>query len=567
MKNKIGILLILGLLGVLALFAACKAPEVTSTEGGGPGTPLVLPTATPLGAEVKPIPGGVVRGYYTTDPSFWDPLRGTAAAHTEWNRVAAPLLQLNYGPGYDPRNFDISKDSIAQSWEVSQDGLTYTFHLRQGVKWDERPPMNGRELVAQDVKWTYERHMATAGAPRREQLNTAIKSIECPDKYTVVIVLKQRMADFLILLAGSYCEILPREVADQYVDFSNPKAMMGFGAFTLEEFTPGVRMVFKRNPNYYKAPLPYLDGLHLILIPDASTSLAAFRSEKIDIRTIKRIDLASLKQTNPKVYCYEAELSMSAIAVSFRTDKAPFSDANLRRAVSMAINRPEVIDTFYFGYGTEQTGPIYVEAPWHLKDLGECAKYEKYNPEEARRLVAAAGYPAGLSVSFAVNSSGGEDYLNYCEYLVDALSKVGIKASMKMMESGAYTSTVRSKREYDDMTFLTLFSVASWGPDVLLNQIYGTGYGSNISLVSDPKLDPMLKAQSEELDPAKRQELLNEIQRYLECQTYYVYWPIGLNVTCLQPWLRQYSPHVAATALSGRITEYMWLTEDSPARK
>ncbi|OGO04045.1 MAG: hypothetical protein A2Y60_03490 [Chloroflexi bacterium RBG_13_54_9] len=156
--------------------------------------------------------------------------------------------------------------------------------------------------------------------------------------------------------------------------------------------------------------------------------------------------------------------------------------------------------------------------------------------------------------------------MNYCQYLVDALGKVGIKATMKMYESGAFTSAVRSKREYDDMTFLTIFSVASWGPDVLLNQIYGTGYASNISLVSDPKLDDMMKAQSVEMDPAKRQELINEIQRYCACQSYYVYWPIAYPVTCMQPWLRQYVPH-AAIPLTGAQLRHVWLTEDAPGRK
>ena len=565
LKNGKWLLVLLVLVGAVAVLAACGAPA-EKVAAPGEGSPLALPTKTPLPADVKPILGGYVRSYFTTDITVWDPLSSTAAEHVGWNRVCAPLLQLNYGPGYDPRNFDMSKDSVAQSWEISADGLTYTFHIRPGIFWDERAPLNGRELVAADVKWTYETHMATAGAPRRLHLSNAIKSIECPDKYTVVIQMKQPMADFLILLAGSYVEILPREVRELYGDYKKPEAMMGFGAFKMKEYVVSTRYVFEKNPKYYKKGLPYVDGIYSVLIPDASTSLAAFRTEKIDLRGVSRIDLASVKQTNPNAYCYESELSMSAYAMAFRTDKAPFNDANLRRAVSMAIDRKTIIDTFDYGYGTEQNGPLYVESPWYLKDQGECAKYYAYNPEEARRLVAEAGYPNGLSVSMAVVSTG-ETYLSYCDYWVDALAKVGINATFKMYESGAYTTTVRGKRDYEGMTLLTVFSVASWGPDILLNAIYGTGEASNVSLVSDPKLDEMMKAQSLEMDPVKRQALLNDIQRYCACQSYYVYWPIGLGVTCLQPWLRDYYPHVAASSLAGRIVEHMWLTEDAPGRK
>ena len=565
LRNGKWLLVLLVLVGAVALFAACAAPTEKVAKPGE-GSPLALATKTPLPADVKPISGGWLRIYHAADPYFWDPLAGTAAAHLEWNEVSHPLVQINYGPGYDPRNFDISKGGLAESWEISSDGLTYTFHIRKGVKWDDRPPLNGREVVATDVKWTYERHMATPGAPRREWLSNAIKSIECPDKYTVVIQIKQPMADFLLLLAGWYCEILPREVAELYGDFKKPEACMGFGAFRLKEFVPNVREVFEKNPNYYGAPVPYVDGRYSILIPDASTSLAAFRAEKIDMRAVSRMDLPSVKQTNPNAYCYEEELAMSAYAMAFRTDKAPFNDANLRRAVSMAIDRKTIVDTFYYGYGTEQNGPLYVESPWYLKDQGECAKYYKYNPEEARRLVAEAGYPGGLSISFAVNAGGGEAYLGYCDYLVDALGKVGIKATFKMYESAAYTSAVRSKREYDDMTLILIFSVTSWGPDIFLNQIHGTGYASNISLVSDPKLDEMMKAQSVEMDPVKRQVMLNDIQRYCACQSYYVYWPIGLGVTCLQPWVRQYCSHVAIP-LTGAMLRHVWLTEDAPGRK
>jgi len=569
LTKKKEILLLLGLLGALALFAACAAPtENVATPGAG--TPLVLPTATPLGADVKPIPGGVLRGSYSVDPPYWDPNMGVSGeTHSPLNRVHATLLAFNFGPKYPAWNFDIGTDGLTQSWEISADGLTYTFHLRQGVKFQNKPPMNGRELVAEDVKWTLERHIATPGAPRREQL-LVIDKVETPDKYTVVIRLKEKRADMLLTLAGPYVEILAPELATITGDLNTPKALVGVGPFILQEYVPNVRVVYKKNPTYFRANLglPYLDELRYTLISDASTSLAAFRAEKIDIRGISRIDLASVKQTNPNIYCYENDLSLTQAAMCFQTTKLPFSDARLRQAVSMALNRQEVIDTFYYGYGIAQEGPIHAAAPWYLppEKQGEANKYFKYNVEEAKKLVAEAGYPNGLSVSLAVNSSWGATYMEYAEYWVDVLSKIGMKVTLKPMETGAFYSTVYAKHDYPDLTFLYKWGGATFGPDSWVVQMYRKGYVSNYSNVDDPVLEELLKAQEGELDPVKRQQLLDEIQRYEATAMHYVHWPMAYGVTCLQPWVRDYAPH-AISYHSGRIAELIWLTPDAPGRK
>jgi len=561
-----------GLVLALAFFSACAAPKVAApTPGEGVGTAIVLPTATPLGEEVEPIPGGVYRGYFSSDPPYWDPNMGTnETTHIVLNRAHATLLQFHYGTKYPTWNFDISRDSLAQSWETSADGLTYTFHLRQGVRWQNKPPMNGREFVAEDVKWTLERHMGQAGAPRRDRLLLYIESIKCPDKYTVVIKLKEPWTDLILVLATPSVEMLPREAAEEFGDLNTWKAVIGVGPFVLEEYVPNVRITYKKNPTYYRANegLPYLDGMRYVLIGDASTSLAAFRAEKIDVRTISRIDLASVKKTNPNVYCYEAEVALSDWAIAFRTDKTPFSDVNLRRAVSMAIDRKAVIDSSYFGYGIEQVGPIHVMSPWYLADpakdptaWGECLKYEQYNPEEARRLIAAAGYPGGLTVTLTTFTG-----TEAAELVADFLDKVGIKVTMKPLEVGAGMSIMYQRHSYDDLAYLQKWAATTLAPDSWVVAFYRKGYASNYSNVDDPVLELMVAAQNAELNPQKRQEMLNEIQRYEICQKYYVHWPHSYGVTCMQPWLRGYARH-AVYSHSGRIEELIWLTEDAPGRK
>jgi len=566
-RTRKGVLVIVGLLVMLALFLACKAPEAvrTSQEGGGAGTPIVLPTRTPLPADVKPIPGGVLRSYYPADPPYWDPNMGVSNyAYETLQRVHTTLVQFPFGPKFSKWDLDIdTANSFAQSWEVSQDGLTYTFHLRQGVKWQNIPPMNGREFVATDAKFALETQIKTGSAPRHSQLEV-INSIECPDKYTLVLHLKERRADMLQILASPYCIIdLAPELVAAFGDLNSPKAVIGVGPFILEDFVPSVKTVYKKNPNYYRSNegLPYLDGIYNVMITDASTSLAGFRAEKIDIRGVSRIDLASVKQTNPDIYCAEGELGASEFGLAFRTDKPPFSDARLRQAVSMALDRKSVIDTLYFGYALEQWGPIHAASPWYLKDQGECAKYYQYNPEAARKLLADAGYPNGLSVSMLLYSPSEMD-----EFWVDSLSKVGIKVTMKTVELGAYMNVLYVQKSYDDIARVQMWGGATLCPDTWLNSIYGTGYVNNYSRVSDPKLDAMLNAQMVEMDPVKRQEIINDIQRYEACEMHYVHWPMSWGVTCMHSWVRDYQTH-AASYHTGRIAELIWLTEDAPSRK
>jgi peptide/nickel transport system substrate-binding protein len=457
---------------------------------------------------------------------------------------------------------------LVTSWEVSKDALTWTLHLRQGVKWQNKPPMNGRELVAADAKWTLEKQLKTLTAARRKVLVDTIASIECPDKYTLVIHNKEPQADMLILLANPYIPVIAPELETVTGDLNTPKAVVGVGPFTLDEWVPNVRTVFKKNPDYYRASegLPYVDTYYTTCIPDPSTSLAAFRAGKIDVRGISRIDLASVKNTNPNIYCYEDEVGLTTLALAMNTEKAPFTDVRVRQAISMALDRKLIIDTFYFGYGIEQNGCIHVGSPWYLKDKGECEKYLKYNIEEAKRLLAEAGYPTGFATTLNCTAGWGSTYMEYVEFVADSLSKIGIKATIKSSDLAAHYANRVCPKYGDGMVFTYNWGAANFAPCDWLEGHYLVGAPNQYSCVDDPKFTDMIHAQRREMDPAKRQEILNEIQRYFACQQYVVQWPLAMGVTCQQPWVRGYKSHAVAYQ-SGRIAEQNWLTPDAPGRK
>ncbi len=569
MLSKRQVILVVGVLGLLALFAACRAPEAvrTTEEGGGAGTPVILPTKTPLPAEMKPIPGGLFRSSYTNDVPYWSPNMGTSGEVSGlMNRIHMELFQFHYGPQYDYWDLNIdTENGLVTSWETSKDALTWTLHLRQGVLWQNKPPLNGREFVANDVKWTLETHIATPGSPRRQVLSEAIDSIECPDKYTVILRLKEPRADTLMILANPYIPILAPELATVAEDLNSPKAVVGLGAFMLDEWVPDVRVVYKKNPTYYRAKdgLPYLDGLYYVRISDPSTSLAAFRAEKLDSRGISRIDLASVKETNPNTYCHEGEVSLTQAAMAFRSDKPPFNDPKVRVAISMALNRQEIIDTLYYGYGVVQKGPIHANSPWYLKDQGECDKYNDYNPEEARKLLAEAGYPNGFETTLNYTASWGATYSEYVEYWAESLEKIGIKATLKSSELGAHY--VNRLCGYDGIVFTYVWGGATFGPYSWLDGIYLPKGGSHFGCVDDPKMTALIEAERVEMDPVKRQAILDDLQRYAACQQYFVQWPMAWGVSCQQAWVMNYQGHIVSYH-TGRIAEQIWLREDAPGR-
>jgi len=187
-----------------------------------------------------------------------------------------------------------------------------------------------------------------------------------------------------------------------------------------------------------------------------------------------------------------------------RTDKPPFNDVRVRQAVSMALDRQAVIDAFYLGYGIEQQGPIHASSPWYLEDQGECAKYGVYNPEEAKRLLAEAGYPNGFETTLNTTAAWGSTWMEYAEFWVDSLKKIGITATIKPTDlAGHYVNRVC---KYEGLSWTYVWGGATIDPDVWLNVMYLPGGYVNYSCVDDDRLSELLIAQQTALTPEARQE-------------------------------------------------------------
>src|SRR5438128_5843473 len=212
--------------------------------------PLFRPT--PLwGAEAAPPRrGGIlrVRGY---DPVHFDHhLTLNFKTNTTLSFVHSTLMRYKIGPEIRPGTF-IVEPHLAEHWEAPDD-TTSIFHLRHGVKWNNKPPLNGRELVAEDVKFTFDRFLTESGNPLRYFLEP-VDRVEVVDRYTVKFLLKEPYVWLVSALAYSWSMwLVAPEVVQQFGDLKKPESAIGTGPFLLEHYEPNVKTVFKRNPDYFR---------------------------------------------------------------------------------------------------------------------------------------------------------------------------------------------------------------------------------------------------------------------------------------------------------------------------
>src|SRR6266498_3763910 len=308
--------------------------------------PLYRPSSLWGGEAGPPKRGGIlrVRGW---DPPHFDPhLTINNVTNFMLSFVSSRLVRHKVGADVQPGTFIVEPD-LAERWEALDD-TTYVFYLRKGVKWHSKPPLNGRELVAEDVKFTYDRFLMEKGNANHYMLEP-LDRVEVVDRYTVKFLLKEPFVWLVNTLAYPWSMwIVAPELVEQYGDLKKPETAIGTGPFVLERYEPNVKAVFKRNPEYFRQDQPYVDGVEWLIIPDESTGLAMYRTGQIDpgpqlAWSVRQQDLDSLKKSHPHLI-YRDMLGITPGAVYMRIDQPPFNDVRVRRAISHAIDRQGLIE-------------------------------------------------------------------------------------------------------------------------------------------------------------------------------------------------------------------------------
>ncbi len=520
---------------------------------------VIVALATPAPAQT-PKRGGVIRIAEREAPSLDPHLSISFLTHSYVSLSYSQLVRFPNGPEQkSPTDFSILPD-LAEKWTVSKDGKVYTFTLRKGVRFHQKPPVNGREVVADDVKYSLERFMAKSGFATRFE---PVSSIDVIDRHTVRVTLKEPYAPFLNHLANSsFCAILPREAEEKFKDFNHPDAVIGTGPFILKSYDKGVRMVFERNPDYFMKPLPYLDGAVVEITPDAAARLSVLRAGKAELPHVwgwvAPEEARSLKKTNPEMVVTPFQVIGQGF-IYMRTDQPPFNDVRVRRAMSLAIERKAWNDALLFGEGCVDAGPV----PCALKEWKlDTAKLEParakylvgYDPVEARRLLAEAGFPRGFTTPMFHWPGYVVPWRSYYELAAENLGKVGINVELKPEEYGKYIST----------TAVGKFEKMAMGPSTPFTEVddflFGRFYPelpTNQSHVTDAELRRMLVAQRREMDPKKRKQIVDDIQRYLADKAYYIYVPQWPQYVSHPPYVKGFQHH-DGYGLGMRLL-YTWL--------
>ena len=457
------------------------------------------------------------------------------------------LVKVKAGPSIVPGTLPVEGD-LAESWTQPND-RTYVFRLRKGVRWHPKPPVNGRELTAEDVKYTYERFLSIKGNPNRSMLG-AIEKIDAPDKYTVRFMLNEPSGWFVDYLAQTVMWVVPREAVEQFGDLKRPEAVIGTGPWMLERYEPNVRLTFVRNPNYFVPGLPYADGVEVTIDEDPSSRLATWISGKYDFapeygQCVRRLDLDVAKGRKPNLKTQDFTVLFSGVTM-MKLDREPFKDVRVRRALALAMNWKDVLETNAWSQGHGVPNPAIPAAlkEWSIpinQLTPEGRRHYEQNIPEAKRLLAQAGFANGLKLPVEATLGWSPDYVDNLQVVMRNWKDAGIDTELRGKEFGAFiSSAIYGKFEK------LAHSLRGGSPiaDIYLYAGHVPGEALNASGVDDPKLTEMIKLQRRTLDTAKRRELVYDIQRYLAEQVYYAYDASVTTVSAWEPYVKNFAPNL-----------------------
>jgi peptide/nickel transport system substrate-binding protein len=493
--------------------------------------------------------GGTL-GLRTWDPPHFDPMLTISyKTHIPLTFTHSRLLKHKAGPSVTPGTFPIEGD-LAESWTQTNE-TTYLFKLRKGVRWHPKPPVNGRELTADDIVHTVDRFLTVKGNANAYMLSSVAK-VEPLDRYTVKFTLKEPFAWFLDVLANPMAvAVVAKEVVDKSGDLKRSDAVIGTGPYMLDSYRPNVGLTLVRNPSYFVPGLPYIDRVEMSVDEDNASRMAAFLAGKYDLGwefpgTINRTDWVQikdgLKQKRPHLKTVEFPSNVMT-HVSMRTDQPPFNDPRVRQALSLAIDRQDIIDSLFEGVGVHNPPVPAALKDWSLpvNQLGEGARYYKYDRAEAKRLLAAAGRPNGFPGTICFTTYGSTLLVDMAQVLLKNLKDVGIEAKLDQKEYGAYISTCFYGK-FESMTYGPQTPFLE--PDNFLFGQYHPGELKNQSHINDPVVADMLIRQRRTFDVAKRREVIYDIQRHLAKQQYYVQLPSGVYIAVWEGAVKNYGPNL-----------------------
>lgn len=401
--------------------------------------------------------------------------------------------------------------SLAESWDISDDGLEYTFHLRQGVKFH-----NGNDFTAEDVAYTFHRMLTVEGGVNTEFIDQikgadellagetdTLEGVEVVDDYTIKVTLKEPFPGFLASISSPGVSIYDSEATEAAGDQfgMDPAVTVGTGPFEFSSWSFNNQLVLTRNEDYWKGASE-LPGVVIKIIPDTETQSMMFESGELDILDLDyAADSADrFTETYPDQIVQGPRVGIVYFTMNF--NKEPFQNVRVRKAVQMSIDRQAILDALYGGRGQVEQGIF----PHGLIGFNPDQEEIKYDPEAAKALLAEAGYADGFDMEIAADSSASDTMTMALEIVSDQLAEVGIRAEIKNYDESTWLETRKSG---ELGSFMSTWSADYNDPDNFIYTFFGNEEKTRIRSINYPDTEVMERV-------AKARTIVNEDERLAE---------------------------------------------------
>ncbi|MBI2907553.1 MAG: ABC transporter substrate-binding protein [Chloroflexi bacterium] len=509
-------LTILGLLLSSCAPAAAPTPKPAPPTSAPPKPAATAPAASPAAPAPTPKPaadqsryGGILnRANYEDPPSFDLQQEQTAPASLALFNVYQGLARQH------PVDHDKTVPELAEKWEVSPDGTSYTFKFPRGIKWHDGTP-----FTVEDVKYSLDRMRTPrefkARSPRGEALLAAVDRSEVLGEDSIKMTLKYPSASFLLNISTGWVVVEPKHILVAKGDMKTD--LVGTGPFKLKQYMPNVSLELVKNPDHHIKGLPYLDGIKMFTIKDDSSRFAAFRTGQVKMTAqgsksmtptqaeIVRKDMAGVAE----VYLHSAQ---SRFTIMMNLEVEPWNNVKVRKAVDLALDRQAAIKVNGKGVIGGHFDPL---GPWGMKEA-EVVKLPGFRQPkdadiaEARKLMAEAGQASGFKTKVVSPVGGAQERM--AVVVKDQLAKIGIAAELQPVESAVLVDRLR-KRNFEVVSYS--YADSTGDPTEVMDLFYVTGAGQNYSGFSDKEVDGLAAKQARAIDERTRRATLAELEKKL----------------------------------------------------
>ena len=435
----------------------------------------------------------------SADPTTMNPvLKADDDGHMVYQNIFDGLLELNFNSEIIP--------GLAKTWDVSDDGKEYTFHLAKNVKWHD-----GVAFSSEDVKYTYEKIMAENGFIG-ETLKNALSGIECPDKDTVVLKLKEADSTLLGTLAWYEHFIIPKHIYENEKDWASCEAAtrkpIGTGPFKFVSHKKGDRIVLEANEDYFKGA-PKIDKLIFVIIPDQNTAAQAFYNGEIDLLKDVAPPEVIAMQKNPDI-----KLGVMTAArryqLIFNMKNEVGSNFAIHKAIALGIDREEISKKGTNGLQKPAYGFYPPFLDWAYNDQADIGER---NVEKAIKILEDAGFKKdknGFYLDVNLDVFAGGTYADCAKVIQSNLKEIGINCKLNVMEMAAWGEKISSGNF--EMAMMAGFQGPD--PDALRKRV-GTDQNLNFSMYSNADVDELLEKAKRLSKPEDRGPLYKEVQKIL----------------------------------------------------